>query len=152
MSDKAHQEHTHHITPISVYVKTFAALTVLMLLTVAVVYFPFHLSVVNNAINLTIAVIKASLVVAFFMGVKYSTHLTKLFALAGFVWLTLMTITFGDYFTRGWEPVQGWYAEDKERSSATETESRSPLARERSNKVEVGSSGEPPILQKSERP
>ena len=106
------QEHTHHITPIKYYVFTFAALTVLMLMTVAVVYVPFSSSWVNNGINLTIAVIKASLVVAIFMGVKWSTHLTKMFALAGFVWLSLMGIVFGDYMTRGWEPVQGWYPQD----------------------------------------
>jgi caa(3)-type oxidase subunit IV len=138
------QEHTHHVTPIKYYFMTYAALTVLMLMTLLVVPFPFPWSWANNAVNLTIAVIKASLVVAIFMGVKWSTHLTKMFALAGFVWLTLMSITFGDYMTRGWEPVQGWNQTDRHQGKGdmaeTELESvaRARIAKLYPPKVEPG--------------
>jgi cytochrome c oxidase subunit 4 len=101
----------HHITPISTLVGVFLALVVLMTLTV--VSSKLDLTPIgNNAANLGIAVIKATLVVSFFMGLKYSSKLAKLFGLAGFVWLVLMTIIFGDYMTRKWEPVHGWYAKD----------------------------------------
>ena len=146
------QEHTHHITPVKYYFIAYGALTVLMLLTVAVVYFPFPSSLVNNAINLTIAVIKAVIVIAIFMGVKWSTHLTKMFAMAGFIWLSLMSITFGDYFTRSWEPVQGWYAEDHDGGPALQHNSRSPLSEASSYKTEVEGSGAKPLDQTLEKP
>ncbi len=49
------------------------------------------------------------------MGVRYSTNMTRLFVIAGLVWLTIMIlITGGDYLTRGWDyqpqpwaPVKG---------------------------------------------
>ncbi len=68
-------------------------------------------SVIMNAIALTIAIVKAVLVIAIFMGVKYSTKLTKLYAVGGFVWLTLMGITLIDYYSRPWEAVVGWEPE-----------------------------------------
>ena len=44
-----------------------------------------------------------TLVVLFFMHVKYSTKLTKLTVLAGFfVFLVLIGMTMADYFTRAW--------------------------------------------------
>ncbi|HMS56316.1 MAG TPA: cytochrome C oxidase subunit IV family protein [Fimbriimonadaceae bacterium] len=116
------EDHGHHITPMSVYVKTLFALAFLMALTIAASYVDFGKiignsalgSVINNVIAMTIACLKAVLVIQFFMGVKYSSKLTKMWAWAGFVWFLLMGMTFGDYFTRHWEPAPGWYAEDTE--------------------------------------
>lgn len=123
MAELAHAEsHGHHITPFPVYMKTFAWLIVLMVLTIATARLPYMLpglhdlpagqqaglSWVNNIVAMTIACVKATLVIMFFMGVKYSTGLTKLFAIMGFVWFTLMFIMFADYATRAWEPVQNW--------------------------------------------
>jgi len=101
----------HHITPISTLVGTFLTLVVLMALTI----FSSKIDLTplgNNIANLGIAFVKATLVVRIFMGLAYSSKLAKLFGLAGFVWLVLMGITFGDYATRKWEPVHGWYAKD----------------------------------------
>lgn len=111
----------HHITPIKTYVATFLVLMVLMGLTVLVYVIDFgHIistglglgsaagSYLNNAIALTIAIVKATFVVLYFMGVKYSSKLTKLYAATGFVWVTLMGIMFCDYMTRGWEPATGF--------------------------------------------
>jgi cytochrome c oxidase subunit 4 len=57
----------------------------------------------NIVIALLIAVTKASLVVWIFMGVRHTTNLTKLFVVAGLVWLSiLILITFSDYHTRSW--------------------------------------------------
>jgi cytochrome c oxidase subunit 4 len=52
---------------------------------------------------LTIAVLKATLVVLFFMHVKYSTRLTWLVIAGSVFWLgILLALTFSDYLTRGW--------------------------------------------------
>ena len=57
----------------------------------------------NNVVMLTIAIIKATLVVLFFMHVRWSTRLTWVVAAAGFFWLLILFgITMGDYMTRGW--------------------------------------------------
>jgi len=104
-----HEEHTeghHHITPPSVFLKTFAALIVLMALTVWVSTVP--LGALNNAVALVIAITKATLVVLFFMQVKYGTRLTWLWAGIGFVWFLLMLTIVTDYVTREWIHVYGW--------------------------------------------
>jgi cytochrome c oxidase subunit 4 len=47
-------------------------------------------------------VLKATLVVLYFMHVRYSSRLTWVFVLAGLFWLLiLMTMTLTDYQTRG---------------------------------------------------
>lgn len=90
-----------HIMPTRVYLAIFAALMVLTALTVWVAF--FDLGVYSDVVALVIAVIKASLVVLFFMHVKYSTKLTWLTVAAGFVWLGIFFILiFTDYLTRGW--------------------------------------------------
>jgi len=55
----------------------------------------------NAVVALTIATIKAMLVVLFFMHVKKSSKLTWVFASSALVWLVIMiTLTFNDYLTR----------------------------------------------------
>ncbi len=57
----------------------------------------------NPVIALAIATSKAMLVVLFFMGVKYSTKLTKLTVIAGvFIFLGLISMTLADYMSRAW--------------------------------------------------
>lgn len=94
-----------HVLPISLYVKNFVALVVLMVLTIAVAQVDLG-TFVNNMIAMGIAVTKAVLVILFFMGVKYNTKLVQIWVYAGFVWMFLLMITYGDYSTR--HPVQGW--------------------------------------------
>jgi cytochrome c oxidase subunit 4 len=49
------------------------------------------------------AIIKATLVILFFMHVKYSSRLTKLWVVVGFIWLgILLSITMTDYLSRAW--------------------------------------------------
>jgi cytochrome c oxidase subunit 4 len=90
-----------HIVPTRVYYAIFASLMVLTGLTVAVAF--VDLKVMNTVVALTIAIVKATLVVLFFMHVKYSTRLTWVVAASGVVWLAIMfSITFADYLSRGW--------------------------------------------------
>ena len=58
----------------------------------------------NIVLAMAIALTKVSLVAWIFMGVRYSTSLTRLFCIAGLVWLVIMMIlTSSDYVTRGWQ-------------------------------------------------
>lgn len=95
----------HHI-PASVYFKGFAALFVLLVLTLVAAR--IDLGPLNFPIALGIAVTKALIVVLFFMGVKYGTKLTWLWAGIGFAWLLLLFGFMMDYSAREWIPVRGW--------------------------------------------
>lgn len=103
--DDAHDysEHTpaHHVTGLPVYFGVFITLMVLTILTVAVSR--FDLGLLNTPIALAIAVVKATLVILFFMHVIHSTRLTWVVIIASFLWLgVLFVLTLADYLTRGW--------------------------------------------------
>ena len=90
----------HIVTP-KLYIAIFIALMVLTGLTVWVAN--FDLGPLNAIVALTIAVIKGLLVVLFFMHVRWSSRLTKVYVAAGFIWLIIMVaLTLSDYQTRGW--------------------------------------------------
>ena len=92
---------THHIVPKSTYYLIFLALLVGTALTVIVSF--MDLGPLNNVIMLTIAVVKATLVILFFMHVKYSNHLTWAVIAGGVFWLLiLLALTMNDYLTRTW--------------------------------------------------
>jgi cytochrome c oxidase subunit 4 len=96
-----HGAHEHHVTPPIVYVVIFLTLLVFTGLTVGASY--IDMGVFNPIIALAIGVFKATLVVLFFMGVKYSTKLTKLTVIAGiFTFLALISMTLADYISRAW--------------------------------------------------
>jgi cytochrome c oxidase subunit 4 len=91
----------HHIVPVKIYVVIFLALACLTVLTTAVAF--VDLGPFNNVVMLAISLLKTSLVVLFFMHVKYSTRLVPLIAVGAVVWLLIMFgITMSDYMTRGW--------------------------------------------------
>ena len=93
------------------YYMIFAALLVLTAATVGVTY--IELGRLNLVIALLIAFTKATLVVLFFMQVKTSSLLTKLFVSSGIFWLgILILLTFSDYMSRDWLPLgQAWSEE-----------------------------------------
>jgi cytochrome c oxidase subunit 4 len=94
-----------HIVPIRVYLAIFLSLLVGTALTVVAAThdFPWQL---NTIIALTIACIKATLVVLYFMHVRYSQRLIWLIVGSALFWLVIMfALTFSDYFTRSWFPV-----------------------------------------------
>lgn len=91
-----------HIPSVKTLVSVWGMLIVMTWTTVGVSY--LELNEWNVVVALTIAVLKASMVAWVFMGVRYSTKMTRLFVVAGLVWLTIMIlITGGDYMTRGWD-------------------------------------------------
>jgi len=94
------------VTPVSTYVNIFVALLVLTGLTYVVATFDFGL--LNTPIALAVAILKATLVVVYFMGVRYNTPLTKVVVISGFCWLLIMFgLTLNDYLTRAWIGVAG---------------------------------------------
>ncbi|HVS33322.1 MAG TPA: cytochrome C oxidase subunit IV family protein [Thermoanaerobaculia bacterium] len=94
--------HVHgHVTPLGVYLAIFATLMVLTVVTVLVAY--VDLGQLNIFIALGIAGFKATLVVLYFMHVKYASPLTKLFAVTGIFFLAiLLGLTMIDYASRMW--------------------------------------------------
>lgn len=100
-----------HVEPIRTYVAVFLALMVLTALTVFVAAFDLStdaVPVLNDLAALAIAVLKASLVVWFFMHVRHSTPLTRLVVVGALLWMVfLVAFTLGDYDTRGLLDVPG---------------------------------------------
>jgi cytochrome c oxidase subunit 4 len=79
----------------------FGALMVCTILTVIAAF--INLGNLNFPVALTIAVFKATLVVLFFMHIKYGSSLTKLIVGTAFFFLGIMlTLTLSDYLSRGW--------------------------------------------------
>ena len=90
-----------HISPKSTYYMIFGTLMVLTIVTVGAAF--VDLGILNFPVAITIAVFKATLVILFFMHVKYSSRLTKMVvAVAVFFLLVLLGLTMTDYLTRDW--------------------------------------------------
>ena len=90
------------------YIAILIALLALTLTTVQVAR--YDLGELSIVAALGIAVVKALLVVLFFMHVRHSPALTKVTVAAGLLWLAiLLALTVGDYISRGWlaQPF-GW--------------------------------------------
>ena len=102
MSTPSHATPSHgHIPKVSALVGVWATLIAFTVITALVA--TVDLGEWNVVVALIIAVTKASLVAWIFMGVRYVTTLTRLFVVAGLVWLFIMIlITFSDYGTRHW--------------------------------------------------
>ena len=90
-------EHSHPTR--TVYFIIFGALAIGTCLTWAIAF--VDLGQWNPIIALTIACTKATLVILYFMHVRYSSKLTILTVCAGFFWLLiLITLSLTDYLTR----------------------------------------------------
>jgi cytochrome c oxidase subunit 4 len=90
----------HIVSPV-VYVVIFLTLLVFTALTIIASY--VEMGPFNPIVAIAIAVVKATLVVLFFMHVKYSPKLTKLTVGAGvFTFLILISMTLADYISRAW--------------------------------------------------
>ena len=95
-----------HISPKSTYYTIFGALMVLTAITVAVAF--VDIGILNFPVALAIAVTKATLVILFFMHVKYSSRLTKLFVGMAFFFLAILFgLTLTDYLSRGLNTYPG---------------------------------------------
>jgi cytochrome c oxidase subunit IV len=99
---------THQAVSVKIYGAVFLALLVLTVTTVSVS--KLELGAFNFIVAMTIAVIKGTLVVMFFMDVRRASSMTKLFVGAGFFWLAILLVfVLSDYFSRGWLPGGHWW-------------------------------------------
>jgi cytochrome c oxidase subunit 4 len=93
---------SQHVIPPRVYLAVYVALIVLTLLTVGIASMELG-EQAHLWVGLTIAVVKAALVILIFMHVWYSSRLTWVVALSGLLWLgILITYVMTDYLSRGW--------------------------------------------------
>ena len=92
---------TGHIVPTRIYYIIFGLLMLCTYLTVQMAF--VDLGPLNIVVALGIAIFKATIVVLFFMHVKYSSRLTWVVVLGSVFWLgILLALTMGDYLTRVW--------------------------------------------------
>ncbi len=96
-----------HVVPRKTYIVVWAALMALMILTAALSR--INLGEWSTVVALAIAVIKALLVILFFMHVRYeSQKIAWVVVVAGFFWLGIMlALTMTDYLSRGYLGVAG---------------------------------------------
>ena len=90
-----------HIIPKRTYIATWATLLAMTLITTLVAF--VDLGRFNTVVALTIATFKATLVVLFFMGAKYTPRLTRVVIICGIFFLALLlSFTIVDYLSRLW--------------------------------------------------
>ena len=90
-----------HILPKRLYYTIFAILMFCTYLTVQIAF--FDLGPLNTIAAIGIACFKATIVILFFMHVKYSTRLTWAVVLGSIFWFgILIALTMSDYLTRVW--------------------------------------------------
>jgi cytochrome c oxidase subunit 4 len=92
-----------HVVSKKTYLLVFAALIFLTITTTIVA--TIDLGPLNIVVALLIAMIKASLVILFFMHMRWSSRLMHIVATAALFWLIiLIALTLSDYRTRQWTP------------------------------------------------
>jgi cytochrome c oxidase subunit IV len=103
----ASEDHAHpHIVPVGTYLAVFATLLVMTGVTVWAANQDF--GALNMVVAMGIAIFKATLVILFFMHVKYSPRLTQLVVGAAFLWLAILIIgTLHDYYAPDLNNKQG---------------------------------------------
>jgi len=93
---------SEHIVQPRIYIGIFLSLMVGTALTVLAAFYDFP-GPLNAVVALTIAVIKATLVVLYFMHVRYSSRLIWVIVTSALFWLVILfALTFSDYWTRCW--------------------------------------------------
>ena len=84
------------------YYIVFAALMALLVVTVGATYIHWG-SRISIVIAMAIAIVKATLVVLYFMHVRYSSRLIWVVFASALFWLgILFALTLSDYWTRSW--------------------------------------------------
>jgi cytochrome c oxidase subunit 4 len=95
---------SEHIVHPRVYLTIFLALMLGTGLTVVAAFRDFP-GPLNAIVALTIAVVKATLVILYFMHVRYSSRLIWLIIGSALFWLAILfALTISDYWTRTWLP------------------------------------------------
>src|SRR5271169_5953621 len=96
-----HTDYVGHVIPARMYYVIWAILMVMTATTVFAATIELH--VFNIVLALLIATIKGTLVVLFFMHLRYSTKLTMVTVIASIFWLCILfALTMTDYISRAW--------------------------------------------------
>ena len=96
---------SEHIVHPRVYIAIFLVLMAGTGLTVVAAFRDFP-GPLNAVVALTIAVVKATFVVLYFMHVRYSSRLIALVIAAALFWMALLfALTISDYSTRAWMSI-----------------------------------------------
>ncbi len=91
----------HHRSSLTSYFAVFATLMILTILTVWVSR--IDLGALNTVVAMAIAIVKATVVILWFMHVIHSPRLTWIVVISSFLWLAvLFVLLFSDYLTRHW--------------------------------------------------
>ena len=94
---------SQHVVEKKTYFIVFAGLIILTLVTATVA--TIDLGPMNIVVALVIAMCKATLVMLFFMHLRWSPRLIHIVAVASLLWLgILIALTLSDYQTRHWTP------------------------------------------------
>jgi cytochrome c oxidase subunit IV len=99
------QDAPEHIASPGLYIGIFLTLLVFTAVTVLAAGYDLNerMAGLNAAVALIIASIKASLVLLFFMHLRYSPKRTQLVIIASLFWLGIMLLmTMSDYLSRPW--------------------------------------------------
>jgi cytochrome c oxidase subunit 4 len=97
---------TQHIASVRTNCVIFGILQVLLLATVGAAYVP--MGPLHFPVAMTIAAIKAVLIVLFFMHALHSHRLVYVISIASLLWLSIMiALTLSDYHSRGWLDIPG---------------------------------------------
>ena len=110
-----------HVVPIKLYFVIFFSLLVLTAATTGVAF--VDLGEWNTVVALVIACIKASLVLLFFMHLRWSDHLNRVAWFAALLFLAILIgLTGADFSSRTWTPVpQSWQASAHQFATPAET-------------------------------
>jgi cytochrome c oxidase subunit 4 len=94
---------SQHVVDKKTYLLVFAALIVLTFVTATVA--TMDMGPLNVVVALLIAMGKATLVMLYFMHLRWSSRLIHIVAVASLFWLALLVgLTLSDYRTRHWTP------------------------------------------------
>lgn len=96
---------SEHIVSVKTYLSVFLILMVGTLLTVVAAFYDFP-GQLNTIVAMTIASAKATVVVLYFMHVRYSSRLIWVIVASALFWMgILFALTLSDYWTRDWTSI-----------------------------------------------
>jgi cytochrome c oxidase subunit 4 len=100
MTESHDNQHSHHfVPPVRYYLGTFIALLILTVITVAIAQVDFGSW--NIVVAMGVAVVKATLVSMFFMGLKWDKRINTAFFVASLLFLGIfLGLGVSDVFTR----------------------------------------------------
>lgn len=105
-SETANEQARAKQPPVRLYLLIGAALLVLLAATAAAAFLP--LGRLSTPVAIGIAIVKATLILLYFMNLRFGDRRLWLVAGAAFVWASILfTLSLSDYLTRGYLHIPG---------------------------------------------